>query len=183
MERAIRYVNPPAFSPQFDQITASLIDNTLSQAGATSAALGEVRPDNTSAIIALREAAALPLQTVQNRYYRFCEDIARIWAEFWVNLYGKRRLRVEADGGVWYMPFDAARFRDLLIRVRVDVGASSLWNEVQSVQTLDNLFDRQVIDVVQYLTRLPKGTVPNIGGLIRELEKKPAPGRDEAADA
>ena len=99
------------------------------------------------------------------------------------NLYGKRRLRVETDGGVWYMPFDAARFRDLLIRVRVDVGASSLWNEVQSVQTLDNLFDRQVIDVVQYLTRLPKGTVPNIGGLIRELEKKPAPGRDEAADA
>lgn len=183
VERAIRYVNPPAFSPQFDQITASLIDNTLSQAGATSAALGEVRPDNTSAIIALREAAALPLQTVQNRYYRFCEDIARIWAEFWVNLYGKRRLRVEADGGVWYMPFDAARFRDLLIRVRVDVGASSLWNEVQSVQTLDNLFDRQIIDVVQYLTRLPKGTVPNIGGLIRELEKKPAPGRDEAADA
>lgn len=142
-----------------------------------------MRPDNTSAIIALREAAALPLQTVQNRYYRFCEDIARIWAEFWVNLYGKRRLRVEADGGVWYLPFDAARFRDLLIRVRVDSGRLEPLERGAVGQTLDNLFDRQVIDVVQYLTRLPNGTVPNIGGLIRELEKKPAPGRDEAADA
>lgn len=183
VERAIRYVNPPAFSPEFDQITASLINNTLSQAGATSAALGDVRPDNTSAIIALREAAALPLQMVQNRFYRFCEDVARIWAEFWVNLYGKRQLRVEADGGVWYLPFDAARFRDQLIRVRVDVGASSLWNEVQAVQTLDNLFDKQVIDVMQYLTRLPKGTIPNLGGLIRELETRPDSVPEGAADS
>ena len=100
-----------------------------------------------------------------------------------MSLYGKRQLRVESDGGIWYLPFDAARFRDLLIRVRVDVGASSLWNEVQSVQTLDNLFDRQIIDAVQYLTRLPKGTVPNIGGLLRELEKKPETGESETADS
>ena len=120
---------------------------------------------------------------VQNRFYRFCEDVARIWAEFWVNLYGKRQLRVEADGGVWYLPFDAARFRDQLIRVRVDVGASSLWNEVQAVQTLDNLFDKQVIDVMQYLTRLPKGTIPNLGGLIRELETRPDAAPESAADS
>lgn len=174
VDRAIRYVTPPSFSPQFDNMTASLIANTLSQAGANNAALGDVRPDNTSAIIALREAAAMPLQTVQNRYYSFCEDLARIWAEFWVNLYGRRSLKVESGGGIWYLPFEAERYRDLLISVRVDVGASSLWSEAQSVQTLDNLFDRQVIDVMQYLTRLPKGTVPNLGELIRELEKSRA---------
>lgn len=67
--------------------------------------------------------------------------------------------------------------------MRVDVGASSLWNEVQAVQTLDNLFDKQVIDVMQYLTRLPKGTVPNLGGLIRELETRPDPAPESAADS
>ena len=170
-EGAIRYVTPPSFSPQFDNMTASLIANTLSQAGANNAALGDVRPDNTSAIIALREAAAMPLQTVQNRYYSFCEDLARIWADFWVNLYGHRSLKVESGGGVWYLPFEAEKYRNLMISARVDVGASGLWSEAQSVQTLDNLFDRQIIDVMQYLTRLPKGTVPNLGGLIRELEK------------
>ena len=41
---------------------------------------------------------------------------------------------------------------------------------MQSIRTLDNLFDRQVIDVVQYLTRLPKGTVPNVNGIIRDLQ-------------
>lgn len=184
VDRAIRYVTPPSFSPQFDNMTASLIANTLSQAGANNAALGDVRPDNTSAIIALREAAAMPLQTVQNRYYSFCEDLARIWAEFWVNLYGRRALKVESGGGVWYLPFEAEKYRDLLISVRVDVGASSLWSEAQSVQTLDNLFDRQVIDVMQYLTRLPKGTVPDLGGLIRELEKGRAvpPGEELPAE-
>ena len=68
------------------------------------------------------------------------------------------------------MPFDGDRYKDLLISTRIDVGASSLWSEVQSIRTLDNLFDRQVIDVIQYLTRLPKGTVPNVNGIIRDMQ-------------
>lgn len=170
VERALRYVNPPNFSPKFDENIASLVNNTLTQSGANDAALGDIKPDNTSAIIAVREAATMPLQMVQNRFYSFCEDIARIWAEFWVTQYGKRSLKIEDDSGTWYMPFDGDRYKDLLISVKTDVGASTLWSESQSIRTLDNLFDRKVIDVVQYLTRLPKGTVPNINGLIRELQ-------------
>lgn len=167
---AIRYVNPPQFSPKFDQNIDSLIANTLTQSGANDAALGDIRPDNTSAIIAVREAATMPMQMVQNRYYSFIEDISRIWAEFWLMMYGKRALKVEDETGTWYMPFDGDRYKDLLISTRIDVGASSLWSEVQSIRTLDNLFDRQVIDVIQYLTRLPKGTVPNVNGIIRDMQ-------------
>lgn len=182
MENAIRYVNPPAFSPQFDANIASLINNTLTQSGINSAVLGDVRPDNTSAIIAVREAAIMPLQVVQNRFYVFCEDIARIWAEFWITQYGKRALKIEDERGVWYLPFDGDRYRDVLLSVRVDVGASSLWSETRSVETLDNLFDRQIIDAVQYLSRLPKGTVPNLGGLLRELSSQGGePGEETAA--
>ena len=168
---AIRYIQPPNFSPQFDANIASLIRNTMSQAGANDAALGDMSPDNTSAIIALREAATMPMQTMQNRFYAFVEDVARIWAEFWVTQYGPRSLKIEDETGVWYLPYDGRRFRDLLISVRADVGASSLWSEAQSVQTLDNLFEHQVIDATQYLSRLPKGTVPNLSGLLRELQQ------------
>ena len=112
----------------------------------------------------------MPMQMVQNRYYGFCEEIARIWAEFWMMKYGKRALKIEDETGTWYLPFDGERYKELLISTKVEVGASTLWSESQSIRTLDSLFDREVIDVVQYLSRLPKGTVPGVNGLIRELQ-------------
>ena len=169
---AISYVNPPNFSPAFNENIASLVSQTMTQAGANDAALGNMNPDNTSAIIALREAATMPLQMLQNRYYQFCEDVARIWADFWVSMYGKRSLKISDENGTWYMPFDSERYKTLLISVKVDVGASTLWSESQSVRTLDNLLERQIIDVIQYLDRLPKGTIPKVDALIKELKIK-----------
>ena len=113
----------------------------------------------------------MPMQTVQNRFYSFVEDLARVWADFWVSLYGRRSLKIEDEQGVWYLPFDGEKYRNLLISARIDVGASSLWSEIQSVKTLDNLFGMQIISPLQYLQRLPKGTVPDLNGLIRELQE------------
>lgn len=171
LANAMRYVNPPNFAPAFEQNITSLISNTLTQSGANDAALGDVRPDNTSAIVAVREAATMPMQTVQNRFYSFVEDVARIWAEMWVTMYGRRSLKIEDENGVWYMPFDGEKYRDLLISVKIDVGASTLWSEIQSVNTLDNLLASQIITPKQYLERLPKGSVPNLSGLIREMQE------------
>ena len=171
VQNCVRYVNPPQFSPKFDDNIHSLIKNTLSQSGANDAALGDVRPDNTSAIIAVREAATLPLQNVQNRFYGFVEDFARVLAEFWVMYYGERRLKVSDEHGIWYMPFRAEDYRSLLISAKIDVGAGSLWGEAQSVRTLDNLLSAQMITPKQYLERLPKGFVPDIDGLIEELDQ------------
>ena len=42
-----------------------MIAQTLTQSGANNAALGDVRPENTSAIIAVREAATMPLQMLK----------------------------------------------------------------------------------------------------------------------
>lgn len=180
MDSAVRYIQPPDFAPAFDNNIASLIANTLTQSGANEAVLGDVRPDNASAIIAVREAATLPMKTIQNRFYSFIEDVARLWAEFWVSLYGRRALKIEDESGVWYLPFDGAKYRDALIGVRVDVGASNLWSEIQSIQTLDNLLEREVITPVQYLRRLPKGTVPQVGELIRELTGAPDAPEEQA---
>lgn len=168
---AIQYVTPPNFSPNFDNNIMSLISQTLTQSGANDAALGDVNPDNTSAIIAVREAATMPLQTVQNRYYSFCEDVARIWAEMWITKYGKRSIKMVDGSNVWYLTFDGARYRDLLVTAKIDVGGSTLYSEAQTIKTLDNLFDRQVINVMQYLERLPKGVVPDVTALVKEMQK------------
>lgn len=179
----IDYIQPPVFAPQFQNMINDLITNTLTQSGANDAALGDVRPDNASAIIAVREAATMPMQTVQNRFYQFCEDVARIWADFWMHAYGARALRLEDSQGAWYLPFDAARYRDLLIRVRVDVGAATLWGEAQLVSTLDGLYDRGVITAEEYLKRLPAGLVPELGDLLARWRTQGAvlPADGEAA--
>lgn len=171
VKSAIQYVTPPNFSPNFDNNIMSLISQTLTQSGANDAALGDVKPENTSAIIAVREAATMPLQTVQNRYYSFCEDVARIWAEMWITKYGKRSIKMVEGSNVWYLDFDGERYRDLLVTAKIDVGGSTLYSEAQTIRTLDNLFDRQVIDVLNYLKRLPKGTIPDVTSLIKEIQK------------
>lgn len=182
MASAMRYLQPPAFAPALEGNIASMIDNTLRQAGATDAALGEVRPDNAAAIIAIREAATLPMQPVQNRYYAFCEQVARIWADFWVHMYGDRSLKISDGSGVWYLPFRAARYRDCAITAQVDVGASTLWSQAAGLQTLDNLLDKEILSVSEYLERLPHGLVPDVAGLVRaRSNQKEVPPDDGSA--
>lgn len=177
---AIRYVTPPNFSPQFDNIVNSLIANTQSQAGANDAALGNMRPDNTSAIIAVREAATMPLQIMQNRFYSFIEDNARIWAEYWLQMYGNRALKMDDDDGEWYLPFYSDKYKNLLISARIDVGQASLWSQIQERQTLDNLLQAGIINPQQYLERLPKGIIPNLTGLQQEYKDAVAQQQQQA---
>lgn len=166
---ALTYVDPPQFSSALSAEIESLIHNTLAQTGANAVSLGDVTPDNTSAIVAVREAAMMPLQTVQTRFNAFCEQVARLWAEFWITGYGNRALKVCDELGTWYLPFDGERYRDLILRVKVDIGAATLWSESQSIVTLDNLLDRGVITAEQYLKRLPRGIVPDVEGLLRDM--------------
>ncbi|MBQ3202788.1 MAG: hypothetical protein IJB36_04005 [Clostridia bacterium] len=171
-ESPVRYVAPQNFTPQFSQLTDSVMGNTMNCLGANDAALGDMRPDNTSAILALREITTLPLQLLQNHWYAFVEETARIWLDFWVHFYGKRALKMMEEEGEWYFPFDAAMCDDLIINVRVDVGPANMWSEIASLQTLDALFQAGIIDAWQYVTRLPKGSVPEQTSLIREIKEK-----------
>ena len=112
----------------------------------------------------------MPLQMVQNRYFGFLEEVARIWCEFWLTMYGNRALKIQQADGVWYMPFNAEKYRDMLLSITVDVGAGSQYSESRSVETLDNLYKSGVITVKQYLSRLPQGYVPKLDALLQELK-------------
>lgn len=171
---AIYNVDSPEFSAQFEGNISSLMQNTLATAGANDAALGDMRPDNTSAIIAVREAATMPLQVVQNAFYSFVEDVARVWAEFWVTKYGNRALKVEDERGVWYVPFNGDRYKDILISCKIDVGASTLWSEAAAIRTLDGLLESGIITAAEYLERLPRGMIKDIKPIMDRLEQEAA---------
>lgn len=172
VQRAIGYVHPPQFSAQFQNLVTDIANNTLSDSGANDAALGNIRPDNASAIIAMREAALQPMQIYQNRFYSTIEDVARIWADFWLNMYDRRPLKIQDKNGTRYLPFEAARYRNLVVNARVDVGASTLWGEAVVVSSLGNLLQMGIITPQQYLQRIPKNTIPDVTGIIEEMNQQ-----------
>ena len=169
VNKAIAYIEPPQFASQLESVVNDIAEKTLADSGATDAALGDVRPDNTSAIIAAREAAMQPMQVYKNRYYAFIEEIARIWADFWINMYGSRPLKVGENN---YVEFDGDFYKNLVINVRVDVGDATVWGEAVVVSSLGNLFERGVITAEEYLSRLPKGIIPDITGLIERVKER-----------
>ena len=168
---AVKYINPPDFSSGFNQSVSQLIVNTLSQSGATMAALGDVSTDNTSAIIALRAAATEPLVLLKNRFNRFIEEIALIWAEFFVTMYGKRGLKISDENGEWYFPFDSARYRDLLLSVSVVLSEGVTRSEEDSAKLLTSLYEKGAISALQYVKRLPSSLIPDIEDLKNQMEE------------
>ena len=172
MASAIRYIAPPNYGAAFINFTDAFAQNVLTDNGANDAALGNFRPDNATAIVQAREAAIAPMQMYQNRFYSANEDVARIWADFWITMYGKRSIKVNDGGNTSYMVFDAERYRDLVITAKIDVGASTLWSEAVSISNLGNLLMSQQISFIEYLERIPKGLIPDVTGLINARKQQ-----------
>jgi len=169
---AVKYVAPPDFSSNFSDSVKSLIENTLTQSGANEAALGDSQPDNATALITLQKAATLPLQLIKNRFYAFVEEFSRIWVDFWITQYGNRRIKIEDENGIWYMPFDSSRYKNLMITARVEVGEDNSYSTAECVNTLTNLYEKGIISRYQYLKRLPTGIIPDISGLLLEIDEE-----------
>ena len=169
---AVKYITPPDFCTNFGENINNLIENTMTQSGANTVALGDSNPDNAAALATMRDAATMPMRLIKQRYYAFIEELSRIWADFWFAYYGNRKIRIEDENGLWYLPFDAARYNNLYLTARVDVGADNIYSVAESIAMLGTLFDNGIITKRQYLKRLPAGIVPDIDGLIIECEEE-----------
>jgi len=168
---AVKYITPANFAKEFDESINILINNTLTQSGANEVALGDSRADNATALATMRNAALLPLQLVKKRYYTYLEDIARIWADFWVTHYGRRSIKQEKDGICTYIPFDAERYRSLIITTRVEVIHTLSFNPKEQLETLLTLFEKGIITKTQLLERIPEGMVADVKKIISESKE------------
>ena len=165
---AVKYIAPPSFMKDFDDSINSLINNTLTQSGANEVALGDSRADNATALIAMRDAALMPLQTVKRRFYSFVEELGRIWADFWISCYGERSLKLSAGGQSQYIDFNGQRYKGLVISAKIDIGSKVSYSEKECLDNLLILFEKGIIDRNQLLCRLPDGIIPDIKGLINQ---------------
>ena len=64
------------------------------------------------------------------------------------------------------MLFDYGLLNKMPMALKLDVGASSYWSEMASVQTLDNLLMQDKITIEEYLERIPDGYIPKRQELI-----------------
>jgi hypothetical protein len=142
--------------------------------GANDVTLGNIKnPDNTSAFIATRDAALVPLQAQQERFYAFVEDIGMIWLDFIRQYYrAGRMIPLEQEGQRIFVPLPDDVLDAYTMRLMVDVGPSTMWSEVQVVQTLDNLLKGSRISMCQYLERMPDGHIPMREELLAEVKRQ-----------
>jgi hypothetical protein len=70
------------------------------------------------------------------------------------------------------VPFVGRQYNQTTFSLKVDVGASTQWSEIASIQTLDALLDKQLITFRQYLERIGNGLIPDKEGLIDEVEQQ-----------
>jgi hypothetical protein len=178
-----KVIEGASVSPQIAQFIEMAFDKTHSLLGASDVAMGDSRPDNTSAIIALQRAANTPMELTKQQDYQCLEDSARIWLDMMAVNYGIRRvemkMRLDNPGSQplgmnlqeqnFSQDFDFAELRDVQIGIRLDVGASSYWSEMANVQTIENLLMNGHITLKQFLERLPSGYLAKKQKLIDEI--------------
>lgn len=174
MDNVIHVVEGANYGYQVDKLLDYFIATTRSLNGANDVVMGDIKPENTSAIIAARKAATTPLELVRAGLYKFVEDYARIAIDFMRNYYGVRPVAYfdEAMGQEIISDFDFDKINVAAFDLRIDVGGSSYWSEQTEVQTLDNLFNKNMIWATDYVETMPATALPHKAKLLENLRKR-----------
>ena len=164
-----QYMQPAQLSAAVQSFFTMFITLTKEAAGANESILGEAAPTNTSAIIVNSKNAAVPLNNIKQRFYRYIEDVGLIWLDFWMSKYTQyngRQIEITRDGVKQVITLDTETLKNMRLKLRIDVSPSSPFDEAAQQQTLDNLLAQQHITFVEWLERVKKGIIPDKEGLI-----------------
>lgn len=202
-------LQPAEMSNQIFTVIDKAMAMTKECLGATDAQMGNVKPDNTSALMVLQTNSEVPLENVRAGLYEWCEDIGEILPDMMGTYYGRRPVVVEQEfeeivtdtaGAPQIDPmtglmrtqkimrkvkkeFDFRQLKDICLNLKIDVGATTYFSEIAMTQTLDNLRKDGTLDVIQYLERIPDKLIPRKQDLINELKGRIAEGTQANAAA
>ena len=169
---------PPDFSNQILQAIEMVINYTRDMMGASDASLGNVNPNNTSAIIAVQQSSEAPLELQKLAYYDFIEDVIRILVDVISCDYGTRNITLTEETAIKYdieqnQVYNFDELKNANFELNVDIGSSTYWNETTQIQTMDNLFSKGIIsDAVTYLEGIPDKYIKNKSKIIDDVKEK-----------
>lgn len=160
-----------------------MIDLMKDCLGATDASLGNVKPENTSAILAAQSASNAPLELQKRTFEQFNEDCVRIIVDMMCAYYGRRTVNIiqrmtdpatglETEEEV-PVELDFSALDLGAMDINVEVGASSYWSQTVAVSNLDKLMMNQLLpDVLTYFEGIPSILLPNKREIIRKVREK-----------
>ena len=193
-------LQPADMSNQIVMCIDRVMQYTRDCLGATDAQMGNVRPDNTSALMVLQSSAEVPLENTRAGLHEWVENIGAILLDMMGTYYGKRPIVRERtfedlsmNSGDTPMidpmtgqmmtqsvtkrvveEFDFNQLKRLWFNIRVDVGATTYYSEIAMVQTLDNLRRDGTLEIIDYLERIPDKLIPRKQDLIEDIKKRTA---------
>lgn len=176
----------PDMSNKVMEIAEKTMQYTQEYMGASDATLGNMRPENATAIVALQSSSNAPLELVKQNFYQCVEDSIRIITDLISCHYGRRTIytgsstaMLEGKDNVVTVDFDDMKVYSS--HINVDVGASSYWSEIMQVQTLDAMLANGIIvNPIDYLNSLPEKYVRNKQTLIDSLRSAQSQGAQGA---
>ena len=193
-------LQPADMSNQIVMCIDRVMQYTRDCLGATDAQMGNVRPDNTSALMVLQSSAEVPLENTRAGLHEWIESIGAILLDMMGTYYGKRpivRERTFEDPAMTpgatpmidpttgqmmtqtvtkrvVEEWDFTQLKRLWFNVRADVGATTYYSEIAMVQTLDNLRRDGTLEIIDYLERIPDKLIPRKQDLIEAIKKRTA---------
>ena len=193
-------LQPADMSNQIVMAIDKVMEYTKECLGATDAQMGNMRMDNTSALMVLQASSEVPLENPRAILFEWVESIGEILLDMMGTYYGKRPLSRMRDfeeivkdpaGNPIMDPmtgmmktqhvkrrvmeeFDFSQLKKLRLNVAVEVGATTRYSEIAMVQTLDNLRRDGTLDIIAYLERVPDRLIPRKQELIDDLKAKVA---------
>lgn len=175
---AVDYLRPPAMPAYPTNMRQQLAIDMKDVAGAQEAWSGKAPSAelNASAIIALQEAAGIPMRNIQKRFYRALREIGLLWLAFWKEFYTEARIIriVEPDNQVSYFWFRGTDYQDMNFDVDVKANTASPYAKALTLANLDKMLQGGVITPDEYLEMLPPEIFPKAQSLLKKRQEQKA---------
>lgn len=166
MGKFLDFIKIPDFSNQVLDLVERSIGWTKESIGTTDVTLGDVKPENTSAIVALQEASNMP-QEIQKQYaFEFWEDLVRNLIDIMSVTYGVRQ--VITDQGLGFVDFDV--LKNINYRLRVEIGAGAQYDEVAQINTLDKYLQAGLIHGTTHAKLIPSKYIIGKDQVIADMQ-------------
>ena len=168
VNQLIAYLNPAQSNYDAKNYADDLLNITQELAGAGETARGNIELNRVaaSAVLAIRDQAALPLNEQVAKMKTFVEDLAKLWLEIWM-VYNPNGMQVVIEKedpatGQKMKSLETITKEDLDMMkpdIRIDTSNDNPWTKEAEQTWLDNALANQHITFEEYVKLLPVGGI------------------------
>lgn len=160
-------------SDQLMNLVEKTIAYTKEFMGANDTSLGNVNPENTSAILAVQRSATIPLENQKLAFSDFLEDCVLIVLDIIRTQWGEKFVVTAGENGGTMEKFDYSAIDVGQLSWTVQADNSTPWSESVQMQTLENLYAKQILtDAYDYVQAIPASQLKNKQRILKKLEGK-----------